>query len=147
MVFTYNELSLHTWSCCINEECLSVTSAVQPAPGGGVAGVAAATPGAEVVPDPEVATTTAARGLAPTPDPGPSPSPEAQGGANPSLPLGRGPARGPSRGAELRLPTGDPNPGPDPSPRVGLNLQRTTKQSLNHLDTIRRYSGEKGGLY
>lgn len=107
------------------------------------ADVAEAAPGAEAVPDPGAATTTAAPGLAPTPDPGrgpgpslnpsPNPSPGPPDGARQSLPPGLGP---PSQGVEPRLPTEGPNPGLAPNPRVGLNLQRTTKQRLNpDLDT------------
>lgn len=110
-----------------------------------VADVAAAVPGAEVDPDPGAATTTVAPGPAPTPglgpdpspslNPSPSPNPELPGEASPSLP--RGPAPGPNQEVEPHLPTGLPSQGPGPNPRVGLNLQWTTKQSLNpNLETI-----------
>lgn len=133
---------------------LCVPAAVQTVPG--VADVAAAAPGAEAVPDPGAATTTAAPGPAPTPDPGQGPgpsrsrSPEPPGGASQSLPPDLGPAPGLSQGVEPHLPTEgpSPSPGPDPNPRAGLNLQRTTEQSLNpKLDTIQRYTGEWGGLH
>lgn len=116
----------------------------------GAADVVAAAPGAEAVPDPGAATTTAAPGPAPTPDqgPGPGPSPEPPGEASQSPLPGPGPVPGLSRGVEPRLPTEGQSPGPGRNPRAGRNLQKTTEQNHNpKLDTIRRYTGEWGGLY
>lgn len=124
---------------------LSLIAAVRPALV--VADVAAVAPGAEAVPDPGAAITTAAPGPAPTPDPGqgpdqslspsPSPNPELPDEASQSPHQDLAPAPGPSPGVEPRLPTEDPSQGPGPNPRVGLSRQRTTEQSLNpNLDAI-----------